>query len=150
MLPRLHRYTPLQHCYAVIVGVGLLISNTPVLTPIPPPLPALYLWPGSSFVSFLFLVSFSFAFIFFSPCCFISVYYYVFTNKSPSALLLLANGANPRVMDNHSHMTPLHHAVLGGHLDLVKELVKSGSDVNALNREGKSAIRMAAEKGFYR
>jgi ankyrin repeat protein len=53
-------------------------------------------------------------------------------------------------MDNHSLMTPLHHAVLGGHGELVKELVKSGSDVNALNREGKSAIRMAAEKGFYR
>jgi ankyrin repeat protein len=47
-----------------------------------------------------------------------------------------------------SNQTPLHHAVLNGHLNVVKFLVEKGANVKLKNNEGLTATEMARSKGY--
>jgi ankyrin repeat protein len=55
---------------------------------------------------------------------------------------LVKRGANTEVRDPDGD-TPLLLAVRGGHLRTARHLVDQGADVNALDHEGRSALRLA-------
>jgi len=52
---------------------------------------------------------------------------------------LIAQGHSVNVVDAVGN-TPLHWAASGGHIDTVKLLLKNGVDVNALNKNGDTAL----------
>jgi len=60
----------------------------------------------------------------------------------PLSLLLLA-ACGPSPFDE----PPLHDAAMRGNLDTVKELIKSGVEVDSRNSEGATALHWAAFKG---
>ena len=45
--------------------------------------------------------------------------------------------------------TALHHAARNGHLRCLKVLLDSGAKVDVKNKEGKTALQIALEKGEY-
>ncbi|XP_071446354.1 transient receptor potential cation channel subfamily A member 1 [Hetaerina americana] len=47
-------------------------------------------------------------------------------------------------------MTPLHCAAMFDHPDIVEYLVKEGADINALDKEKRSALLLAASRGAWR
>lgn len=57
----------------------------------------------------------------------------------------LSKGLRQLTLD-HKH-TPLHVAVNGGHLDVVRRLLEAGSDPNQKTGDGKSALQLAERKG---
>lgn len=59
---------------------------------------------------------------------------------------LLDNGANPNSTDQHNQ-TPLHYAVLGNHLKLVRILLIVGADPNSVSEVGKSPLLICARNG---
>ena len=60
---------------------------------------------------------------------------------------LLINGIND--YDMNTHTTPLLNAVTAGHIDAVKQLIKGGANSNLPDGEGRSALFIACERGFY-
>ena len=60
------------------------------------------------------------------------------------AMLLLDYGANVNLLNNHDS-SPLHMATKAGFIELVKTLITKGSDVNAKNKKGETAIHIALD-----
>lgn len=58
--------------------------------------------------------------------------------------LLLANGANPKVVDRN-RITPLHYA---NQVKIAELLIKRGADVNALTVKGYTPLHYIAERGY--
>lgn len=61
---------------------------------------------------------------------------------------LLNKDVDIRFMENGQ--SPLHIAVAKGYPDIVRMLVNSGADIEAVNAEGKTAIEIALDKRFVR
>jgi ankyrin repeat protein len=60
----------------------------------------------------------------------------------------LANDAELVDLEEHETLwTPLHHAVKGAHIGVVRELLKHGADVNALTQHQSTALHIAACNG---
>ncbi|MEZ5460208.1 ankyrin repeat domain-containing protein [Dokdonella sp.] len=65
----------------------------------------------------------------------------------PDAIMtLLANGADPAVLDENSN-TALHHAALCGEPIVAALLLDAGVPIDAVNGEGKTALGMACANG---
>jgi ankyrin repeat protein len=62
--------------------------------------------------------------------------------------LLLMHGAGINAVDSESASTPLHLAASFGRLDAVKALVEHGADPSLKNREGLTALALAAKNNF--
>ena len=62
--------------------------------------------------------------------------------RAQVASILLKNGASLEARDHH-HLTPLHWACIGGHLELVTVLLKSGADVSAVNKQNRTPLHDA-------
>lgn len=62
------------------------------------------------------------------------------------ARLLLANGADPNVRQQHD-VTPLHSAAHNGQEEMVQLLLQYGADTAARTTDGKTALDMAREDG---
>ncbi|HOX09207.1 MAG TPA: ankyrin repeat domain-containing protein [Candidatus Omnitrophota bacterium] len=69
--------------------------------------------------------------------------------------LLLSKGANPNTQQSNiksvyssENKTPIMFAAEGGNTDIVKMLIAKGADVNKKSRDGKTALKIAEEKGF--
>lgn len=56
---------------------------------------------------------------------------------------LLDHGAPIDDRDEFDGFTPLHNAAAGGHLEVVRLLIKRGADIHILNKEGESAYVLA-------
>ena len=56
---------------------------------------------------------------------------------------LIAKGENPNIRDNHGR-TPLHVAAFGGHHEVMRILVSSGVDPNALENDRYDIVTIAA------
>ena len=54
--------------------------------------------------------------------------------------VLLANGAEVNIRNDHGYETPLHKAASSGRAEVVKELLAAGGDVNARDDEGKTPL----------
>ena len=50
----------------------------------------------------------------------------------------------PRINDNY---TPLHHAANCGHTGIVKQLLKKGASVEAIDTNGNTPLHLAAQSG---
>ena len=62
--------------------------------------------------------------------------------------LLIENGANINDRTRNEGMTPLMMAVSRGHVNIVRELVKLGVDLEVqMNGSGDTALHIACEKG---
>jgi ankyrin repeat protein len=66
--------------------------------------------------------------------------------KVAIARLLIDHGANVHSADSNG-WTPLHAASHGGHLGIVKLLLRRGADVDVLNKANKTAAELASENG---
>jgi uncharacterized protein len=61
---------------------------------------------------------------------------------------LMAKGANPNIASNNPmQVTPLHSAVAAGQMAVVRMLVESGANVNAVQQQGFTALHGAANLG---
>ncbi len=61
---------------------------------------------------------------------------------------LMAKGANPNIASNNPmQVAPLHSAVAGGHMAIVRMLVESGANVNAVQQQGFTPLHGAANSG---
>lgn len=60
---------------------------------------------------------------------------------------LLEQGANADMNDNFLKLTPLHCAASRGNEEMVKFLLDSGVDGNAVSRDGSTALHMATQNG---
>lgn len=70
----------------------------------------------------------------------------VTADKTEAALRLLRAGANPDAHEK-GYIYPLHMAAYHGNLDIVKELVNKGADLNALIlANGRTALHWAVQK----
>jgi cytohesin len=58
----------------------------------------------------------------------------------------LEKGGNPNAKDKYG-LTPLHHAVFRGHVEIVKILLERGADPNAKNYAGWTPLHDAALRG---
>lgn len=71
--------------------------------------------------------------------------YAAFEGKLPNVKCLLENGADANVR-SFDGITPLHMASLQGHKDVVRELLdQAGTDVNAAEERGFTALHLAAQ-----
>jgi ankyrin repeat protein len=61
--------------------------------------------------------------------------------------LLIANGTDANTADTNGGRTPLHWAVKGNHIEVVRYLLESGADIDRGERAGKTALDFAAESG---
>lgn len=50
-------------------------------------------------------------------------------------------------VEEYERTTPLHHAALNGRADVVRELLKAGASVTAVERHGATALHLAADNG---
>jgi ankyrin repeat protein len=69
--------------------------------------------------------------------------------------LLLSKGANPNTQQSNiksvyasENRTPIMFAAEGGTPEIVKMLIAKGANVNKKSRDGKTALKIAEEKGF--
>ena len=60
---------------------------------------------------------------------------------------MLDLGASPLCHDEEFGGTPLHWAAYKGHVDTVEILLNRGADINAINKDGRPAIVLAAAMG---
>ncbi|TYZ61591.1 hypothetical protein PybrP1_003467 [[Pythium] brassicae (nom. inval.)] len=67
--------------------------------------------------------------------------------KLPVVEALLARGANPSRQSGKHRMTPLHGAAKSGHAAVMTALLDAGSNVDALDGTGCTALYWAARKG---
>lgn len=58
--------------------------------------------------------------------------------------LLLSSGANPDLADVND-FTPLMAAQLGGNIDIVRQLIEAGADINEVDEWHRSALEMACQ-----
>ncbi|HSD72428.1 MAG TPA: ankyrin repeat domain-containing protein [Thermoanaerobaculia bacterium] len=71
-----------------------------------------------------------------------------FFGHPEAARLLLANGADPNLAaQNSTRVAPLHSAVAGGSVEIVRELLAHGADVHARQDLGFTALHGAAVEG---
>ncbi len=71
-----------------------------------------------------------------------------FFNQKPSASLLVDAGADVNaVADNPSQVQPLHSAVAGGSVEIIKLLLQRGANVDARQKGGWTALQAAAKVG---
>ena len=49
----------------------------------------------------------------------------------------------------HNGRTPLHEAAIGGHLETYKFIAERVKEINPKDRDGKTPLRLAEEKGRY-
>jgi ankyrin repeat protein len=71
-----------------------------------------------------------------------------FFGHADSARLLLENGADPnQAASNETKVAPLHSAVAGGKVEIVRELLAHGADVHARQDLGFTALHGAAAEG---
>ncbi len=61
------------------------------------------------------------------------------------AELLIANGADVNIINNHQH-TPLCCTAYAGRKDVVKLLLNENTDVNFKDNQGRSPLMLAKEK----
>ena len=72
-----------------------------------------------------------------------------FFGHPEAARLLLANGADPNLAaQNSTRVAPLHSAVAGGSVEIVRELLAHGADVDARQDLGFTALHGAAVEGI--
>ncbi len=69
------------------------------------------------------------------------------TGNRPEVDRLLTAGASVSVRDAVYHATPLHWASHGGHREVAAILIEHGADVNSLNKDGRTALMLAAGMG---
>lgn len=60
-------------------------------------------------------------------------------------IMMQTSGVN--IISSRGNM-PLHHAVLGGHLDMVKFLIGHGAFINSRSRAGANVLHIAARLGY--
>ncbi len=71
-----------------------------------------------------------------------------FFGHPEAAKLLLATGADPKfAAQNSTRVAPLHSAVAGGNVEIVRELLARGADVHARQDVGFTALHGAAAEG---
>jgi Ca2+-binding EF-hand superfamily protein len=63
--------------------------------------------------------------------------------------LLLKHGANVNAKGMHSSCTPLHSAAAAGRVNICRALLAAGAKVNAASLSRKTALYVAATKGWY-
>ncbi|KAL2785836.1 ankyrin repeat-containing domain protein [Aspergillus keveii] len=63
---------------------------------------------------------------------------------------LLRHGVDPNSYDNEYYWTPLHHAVRGSTIEIVRILLDSGADPNATEDEAWTSLHFAVQKGNVR
>jgi ankyrin repeat protein len=68
-------------------------------------------------------------------------------NNLPEVRRLLSIGADVNAKDNWHDRTPLHVACEKGHVQVVKELVEHGADVDVKDKDGSSPLHWACAKG---
>ena len=59
--------------------------------------------------------------------------------------LFIERGADVSSQANPQGMTPLHLAVIGGHLDVVSRLLAAGADVSLEDKRGRTALSYAEQ-----
>ena len=69
------------------------------------------------------------------------------TNNLPILEALADAGANLETKGGPFEMTPLAVAALKGHLDIVQYLTAKGVNLQATNKDGKTALALARESG---
>ncbi|XP_025906749.1 E3 ubiquitin-protein ligase MIB2 isoform X1 [Nothoprocta perdicaria] len=67
-------------------------------------------------------------------------------NHKEVAEILIKEGRCDVNLKNNRNQTPLHLAVIQGHVEMVQLLVSEGSDVNAEDEDGDTAIHIALER----
>lgn len=73
---------------------------------------------------------------------------YAATGAFPETVsILLDRGANPNVIDNNEHFSPLMHAAAEGHLEVVKILLERGADPSLKDIDGDDALSFAYQAG---
>jgi hypothetical protein len=76
-------------------------------------------------------------------------HHYCFAGDEPGQVkMLIQDGLAPLELRTDAGQTPLHWAVLGGHLLVVELLLDGGSDACAVDNRGLTTLHMAANKGF--
>jgi len=68
------------------------------------------------------------------------------SNRPSIVRLLLANGANPNVVQDGGY-TPLHSAAFNGSEEIAELLLSHGADIARMTDEGKTALALAVDKG---
>lgn len=76
-----------------------------------------------------------------------ALHYAVGEEQIASVELLLANGADPDIADNEYRVTPLHWAVGSGNLEIVKLLASRMRNIDAKNKENRTAAGIAYSNG---
>jgi ankyrin repeat protein len=61
--------------------------------------------------------------------------------------LLLENGADPNVIQNHK-LTPLHLAAYNGNVPMIQLLLFNGADLSVTDDEGRKPLDIAVDRGF--
>ncbi len=73
---------------------------------------------------------------------------YAATGPFPETVeLLLEKGAEPNIVDQNEHFTPLMHASAEGNLEVVKILVEAGADYTLTDVDGDNAESFARRAG---
>jgi ankyrin repeat protein len=68
-------------------------------------------------------------------------------NDVPEVHRLLSVGADIEVKDHEGTITPLQSASFSGHVEVVKELMDNGADIEAENCNGWTSLHMASMMG---
>jgi ankyrin repeat protein len=80
------------------------------------------------------------------------LHYDAYCENLPGLIWCLQNGMDPNLTDDYRGYTATHWladmaAVDGPRVEMLKELVKHGADINALSAGGKTALTLAREAG---
>lgn len=62
---------------------------------------------------------------------------------------LIKAGANPDVLDGDKGRSAMHYAAISGDTDIIDVLVKSDANINVVDKQGKTPLDLALEKGNY-